>query len=121
VLDAVQQSRLANPVFLAGDIHAFFTTDIKLDLDTPTVATEFVGTSISSEGPSYERFARALPDNPQIHFFESRRRGYLMAELTAARLSMRMQAVSDARDPHATLSTLRSWVVEDGRLGATEA
>ena len=121
VLDAVAQSRLANPVFLGGDFHAFFTTDLKADFDDPksaTVATEFVGTSITSDGPPYDRIARLLPDNPHIRFFDSRQRGYLSADLTAGRLEMRMRTISDRRDPNATQSTLRSWVVEDGKVGA---
>ena len=83
VLDAIVQSRLANPVFLGGDFHAFFTTDLKADFDDPrsaTVATEFVGTSITSDGPTYDRIVRLLPDNPHVRFFDSRQRGYLSAD-----------------------------------------
>ena len=123
VLDAVAGSRLRNPVFIGGDSHAFFTTDLKADFAnsaSATVATEFIGTSITSNGPRYETFADALPENPHIRYFESRHRGYLSAELTPARLDMRMQVISDRRDPCPVLSTLRRWVVEDGRTGAEE-
>ena len=47
------------------------------------VATEFVGTSISSYGPPYDVVARLLPDNPHVHFFESRRRGYVCVDSNA--------------------------------------
>src|SRR4029453_641477 len=89
VLDAIVQSQLANPVFLGGDVHAFFTTDLKADFANPappTVATEFVGTSITSDGPPYERFVKLLPDNPHIRFVEGRHRGYLSADLMPTRL-----------------------------------
>ena len=48
-------------------------------------------------------------------------RGYLSVDLTAARMQVRMQAISDRRDPRPALSTLRSWVVENGRAGAVSA
>lgn len=123
MLDAVARSRLSNPVFLGGDSHAFFTTDLKADFADPgsaTIATEFVGTSVTSNGPRYEVFTKALPENPHIRFFDSRQRGYLSVDLTPARMAVRMQAISDRRDPYPTLSTLRSWVVENGKAGAVE-
>jgi alkaline phosphatase D len=49
ILDAISATRLSNPVFIGGDIHSFWTTDLKADFDNPssaTIATEFVGTSI---------------------------------------------------------------------------
>ena len=44
-----------------------------------------------------------------------------LADLTPAHMLVRMQVISDRRDPQATLSTLRSWVVEDGKTGALES
>ena len=52
---------------------------------------------------------------------ETRQRGYVSVELTAERLTAHLQTVSDVRDPRATLSTLRSFVVESGRPGALPA
>ena len=43
------------------------------------------------------------------------------ADLTAERLTAHLRTVSDVRDPRATLSTLRSFVVESGRPGAVPA
>ena len=34
-------------------------------------------------GPPYDMIAQALPDNPHVHFFESRRRGYVSVDLDA--------------------------------------
>lgn len=81
---------------------------LKLDFDdptSPTVATEFVGTSVSSHGPSYELFTTFLPDNPHVRLLESRLRG------TPRRLPTRFQAISNGRDPEATVSTLTTFVV----------
>ena len=110
-----------NPVVLSGDYHSFWTNDVKLDSSDPasaTVATEFVGTSITSGGPSYDGLMSAMPNNPQIRFFDSRKRGYMAIDITPGRMTTRYQAISDVRAPRAALSTLNTWVVEDGRPGA---
>ena len=84
------------------------------DPDSKLVAAEFVGTSITSNGPSYEAVQSILPANPQIRFYDSRPRGYLSLDLTPGRLEVRMQAISDRLDPRATVSTLKQFVVESG-------
>ena len=81
------------------------------------MATEFVGTSISSYGPPHDLIAQALPDNPHVHFFESRKRGYVSVDITRDRMLTKFQAISDAADPNAALSTLTAFVVENGRTG----
>ncbi len=124
MLNAVAESKVSNPVFLGGDIHSFWTTDLKADFDqqdSATVATEFVGTSITSDGPSYDLFVQTLPLNPHVKFFDSRQRGYVGVEVTPGRMETRFQAISDRRDPHATVSTLKRWVVETGKPGAVPA
>ena len=124
LLRHVEASRVSNPVVIGGDLHSFWVNDLKRDFDdprSPTVATEFVGTSVSSLGPSYSQFMGWMPDNPHVRFFESRQRGYVSVELTPERMTTRLRALSDVRDPRATVSTLRSFVVESGRPGAFPA
>ncbi len=124
LLNRIHDSKVSNPVIVGGDIHTFFANDLKLDFDdakSPTVATEFVGTSIASYGPPYDLIARALPDNPHVHFFESRRRGYVAVDLDRAQMQVRMRVVSDAHDPKAEIATLKTFAVESGRPGAVEA
>jgi alkaline phosphatase D len=124
LLQRIAQTRVSNPVVIGGDIHAFFANDLRVDFDdpnSPVVATEFVGTSISSVGPPYELIAAALPDNPHVHFFESRQRGYVSVDLDGKDMTTRMRAVSDVTDPKATVSTLKTFVVESGKPGAVAA
>jgi alkaline phosphatase D len=111
----------SNPVVLTGDYHSFWTNDVRIDSadpDSPVVATEFVGTSVTSSGPPNDVLNAMLPENPQVKFFDSRSRGYISADLDRRRLRTRYQAISDRRDPNATISTLKSWAVESGRPGA---
>jgi alkaline phosphatase D len=120
----IRDARVANPVVVGGDTHCFFANDLRLDFNDPdaaVVATEFVGTSISAAGPPYEMIAPALPDNPHVHFFESRRRGYVCVELEPAQMQVHMRVVSDATDPKADIATLRTFAVEGGRAGVVAA
>ena len=128
LLQHIHDSKISNPVVISGDIHSFFANDLKLDFDdasSPVVATEFVGSSISSYGPPYDPIAKVLPDNPDVHFFvhffDSRRRGYVVVDLTADAMQVQMRVVSDAHDPKAAISTFKTFAVEGGRPGVIAA
>lgn len=121
LIETLAKRRTPNPVVLGGDFHAFWVTDLKADFDdprAPTVATEFVGTSISALGPPYERFARLLPDNPHMRFFDSRQRGYLRVDVGQTAATCDLRVIADARDPASPVATLRSYRIDDGRPGA---
>jgi alkaline phosphatase D len=124
LLKRINDNRVPNVVVVGGDTHSFFANDLRLDFNdpaSPIVATEFVGTSISSVGPPYEPIAKALPDNPHVHFFESRRRGYVCVDLQHAHMRVRMRVVSDVTDPKADIETLQTFAVEGGRPGVVAA
>jgi alkaline phosphatase D len=124
MLDAISATQPANPVFFGGDIHSFWVTDLKADFGDPSsasVATEFVGTSVTSDAPPYDLMMGVLPENPHVRYFESRHRGYLAVDLFRERMETRLQVISDRRDPRATVSTLKRFVVESGKPGAIAA
>ena len=124
LIKRIHDTKVSNPVVASGDIHSFFANDLHLDPDdqkSPIVATEFVGTSIASYGPPFDMLTQTLPDNPHVHFFESRRRGYVVVDLKREQMQLRMRAVSDAHDPKADISTLKTYAVESGRTGVVEA
>jgi alkaline phosphatase D len=119
LLRHLHDSRVPNPVVLGGDIHSFWANDLDLrtDAGAVTVATEFVGTSVTSPGVPYGYFHDRIADNPHIRFFESRVRGYGSVELTRGRMTTKLRAISDVRDPNAGVTTLKTFVVEDGKPG----
>lgn len=124
LLQHVQDSKISNPVVITGDIHSFWANDLKKDFDdpaSPTVATEFIGSSITAHSPPYDLFMKYMPDNPHVRFFDSRPHGYVSVTVERERMSVRFQAVSDARDKNAGVSTLRSFVVENGKAGVVAA
>jgi alkaline phosphatase D len=120
LLGHIGARRIPNVVTLGGDVHAFYACDLKADFDDPasaTVATEFVGTSISSHGDDYAARVRDLPLNPHVRHYESRWRGYLRCEVTPQSWRSDFVAVDDATDPHSAARTLQTFHVEDGRAG----
>ncbi|MDB5429606.1 MAG: Phosphodiesterase/alkaline phosphatase [Caulobacter sp.] len=124
MLDALAQSKARNPVFLGGDIHSFWTTDLKADFNNPgsaTIATEFVGAAVTQDGPPANAFTSVMQDNPHVKFYNGVTNGYVSVDLTPRRMDTRLVAISDRRDKAATASTLKAYVVEDGRPGAVEA
>ena len=115
-----------NLVVLTGDIHASFVMDVTRDAlqpESPTIATEFIGTSISSGGDGFDRWGQltnyetAVP-NMKYH---SARRGYVRCELTADRWTTDYRTVPYVRTAGAPVQTAATWVVENGKPGAEKA
>jgi alkaline phosphatase D len=124
ILQFLQARRPSNPIVLGGDMHSFWVNDLKLNNRQPralVLASEFVGTSVSSSGPLYEQYRAYLPDNPHVRFFESRWRGYLRCVADHKRWRTDLRVVDTVERPGAPVRTLASFVVEDGRPGAQRA
>jgi alkaline phosphatase D len=114
--------QVRNPVILGGDVHCFYATDIPAGGpggpgDGRVVATEFVGSSISSRGWSREQLGRYLPQNPHIRFAEPERRGYAVMDVTATQADVRFRAIQDVMDPASGIETLAKFAVLDGAPG----
>jgi len=124
LMDFLVARRPANPVVLTGDWHSSWVNDLTRDPFDPAsqlLGTEFVGTSISSECSWADDVAAAVPANPQVHFFDGARRGYVRCRVTPQRWRSDYRVVASAADTTAPATTLTSWVVEDGRPGAQPA
>ena len=126
LLDFVARTRTRNPMVLTGDMHSSWVADLKLDFDDPdssTVATELVGTSISSVSPTPFNLAvkAALPGNPHIRFFDGDFRGYARCTVEPGSWRVEHRAVASAFAPRAPMFTLASFDIEDGIPGAERA
>ncbi len=124
LLDYFGSRKPANPVVLSGDVHSFWVSDLKPDFDaasSPVVASEFVGTSISSQPPPVERIDTAKAEGPHFHFAGGAQRGYLRVEVTPQRLTADLRGLADVTDPETTCDTAATFVVEDGRPGPQRA
>jgi alkaline phosphatase D len=122
-LTGLLESKIANPVVITGDIHSNWVGDLKLeygDLRSPVIATELIGTSISSggDGSDSNAFVEAtLPENPQIKFYNSQR-GYVRCEITRNSLTADYRVVAKVSVPESPISTRASFIVEAGTPGA---
>ena len=123
IVSSLENSRVRNPVVLTGDIHSNWVCDLKVDYrkeGSPTVATELIGTSISSGGDGSDTAANVtatLAENPQVKFYNSQR-GYVRCEVTSKSLTTDYRVVEKVSVPESTISTRASFIVENGKPGA---
>jgi alkaline phosphatase D len=118
--------RIANTVVLTGDIHSNWVNDLRVDdrkPETPVIATEFVGTSITSGGNGTDRSPNQdalLAENPGVRF-HNRQRGYVRCTLSPSTWRSDYVVVEDVTKPGGKVSTRASFVVEAGHPGAKTA
>lgn len=121
LLRTLAATQASNPVVFSGDIHAWFANDLRADPGTPVVAAELVTTSISSIGQAYDAIVAQLPHNPQVRYFESRKRGYTRCRVSGSALQADLVAVDDVRDPDSACRVIRRIEIEAGRPGIAAA
>jgi len=124
LLDALASQAPANPVVIGGDVHAFWVTDLRPDFDdagSPVVATEIVGTSITSQFARPEVVDAWRADNPHVRFADATRRGYVRVEVTPRQWRADLRAMRTVTQPRAECDTLATFVIADGRPGAVRA
>ena len=122
--DAWAAAKTRNPVVVTGDWHSTFVNDVKRDFDDPdsaVIATEFVGTSISSNGDGEvygPYYGPMIPFNPHIKFFDGDRRGYVRCRLDKRQMQTDLRMVETVSRSDAPDYTYASFIVEDTRPGA---
>jgi alkaline phosphatase D len=81
----------------------------------PVLATEFCGTSVTSNSRPQARTAQYVEMNPHIKFGRSDKRGYMLMDVTPAGLTTLCMGLDDVRDRHSAVATLGRFSVEPGR------
>ncbi len=132
ILAAAAADRDMNLVVLTGDAHSAWVQDLEADWERPgnPVATEFVGTSLTSAfapdlWPATEKAARL--SSPWTHYLDGRRRGYALCTVTRETWRTDFRMVDSSPDqgrvesPDAGVETAASFVVERGEAGAKRA
>ena len=120
LLDAVAASPVKDTLVLGGDVHSFWAADLKQDFARPqsaTVATEFVGGSITSQGPAPDRVHGYLAKNPHIRAASTGVFGFGLVTLDAKKADVSFRTLADVRDPKSTIGIHERFVVEAGRPG----
>jgi alkaline phosphatase D len=123
LLRLFEAQSVSNPVILTGDVHNNFVNDLTLEPDSSAVATELVGTSISSGGDGSDRPDNAddlLAENPFVKFYNNQR-GYVACEVTPTTMQAHYRVVEYVSTPGAPKQTRATFVIENGRPGAQRA
>ncbi len=121
LLDAVRSAGPRNTVFLGGDIHQNYVSRVLADFSNPqsaVIASEFCGTSIASASSVPQSRAQEIADqNPHILLARSDKRGYAVADVTPTRWTTTLRVLDDVARADSGISTLASFVVDDGVPG----
>jgi phosphodiesterase/alkaline phosphatase D-like protein len=130
LLEYLRANGIGDVSFLTGDIHTFFAGDVGTNGRGPdSVATEFVGGSVTSLGiPETVQSTTGAPLtpeqtailttqlpvlNPHLKYTQQTARGYGVAEVTRDQMLVRFRGV-DALNPNATSRTLATFRVASG-------
>jgi alkaline phosphatase D len=122
-LQHIGSREIANTVILTGDIHSAWVNDLKMDfedVDSATVATEFVCTSITADNPLVPLLQQALLINPHIKYVDGLH-GYTLNTVTPDDWTAEFRTVPNVTDETAAVTTRTTWVVTAGQAGAEEA
>jgi alkaline phosphatase D len=122
LIDWMVAKHTPNPIVITGDSHNNWVRNVPPDhvnLDAPPVATEFMGTSISTGGdPGADAFTRVPgAENPHI-LMRNNNRGYVRCTLTPSQWTSEFRVVGTVREPVSPCSSLATFAVENGRAGA---
>ena len=121
IIDWMVARRTRNPIVLTGDSHRNWQRNVPPDIhdfSAPPVATEFMGTSISSGGdpPNPTTTFGGDPNNPHIQLINDNR-GYVLCTVEPQRWTSDYRIVPTVLARDVPASTLTRFVVEDGRPG----
>lgn len=109
LLDNLQAQPNLHPIILSGDVHLNVVANIE------NTATEFCGTSLTSQtGWHPEREPTFYPNNPSINYFNSKRRGYALAEVTPKLWTTTLMGVEDVRSESSATTPIAKFAVERG-------
>lgn len=128
ILGFVRDHAVPNVIVLTGDIHSSWAADLRANFDaagSPVVATELVGTSITSDfAPELIPAIQAAlqhPTNSHVRFFDGLLRGYVRCEVDEDRWRADFRAVSTVLAPTSPIATLASFEVRNGEPGVRPA
>ncbi|TDC73889.1 alkaline phosphatase D family protein [Streptomyces hainanensis] len=126
LLGGIADRGIQNVVSLAGDLHRSVVSDLALDFHDPdsrVVATEFVGTSISSgeDGQDLDAGGQVLLDeNPHMRFGNFQR-GYVSCEITPDLWRSDFRVCDRVTVPDGTVGSRAVLAVENGVAAVQQA
>jgi alkaline phosphatase D len=121
LLKGIEATGKTNTVVVTGDIHLAAVADLVLkDGDAKkVVATEFIGTSISSGALLPEGIESAVASFPDLRYLNVRKRGWCLNEVTPSEWTATFRIVDDATKSEGTVTTDAVFTVTPDKPGAT--
>ena len=123
LLRTISQRAPNRTVVLTGDIHTSWVNELRTDFrrpETPSIAAEFVGTSISSGGDGSDTSVLSNPvtrsENPHVQW-QQNRRGYISCAVDANSWTAEYRSLAFVSRPGAPLDTPTRWRLTRGRSG----
>jgi alkaline phosphatase D len=117
-------ARKGNVISLGGDVHATYLSDLKTDFDkadSAVVASEIVGTSISSPSWPQAVTERVMSHNPHMRFGKSDQRGYTLVRVGPHLTEVALRVIDNARITQPQLETAGSFVIDRKQPGIQRA
>lgn len=124
LLRALHQARVGNVLVLGGDAHRYVAANLRLrpnDERSPVVASEFIGSSLTSYGLNEAICSLVRWVNPDIVHMRGSERGYAWLDLSPKEARCELRATGHPVRPDSRFHTQASFVVEAGRAGPQPA
>lgn len=127
LFNALRSAKASNPLILSGDVHTFYTTDLRRDFNrpvsrhNPVIATEFCGTSVTSSSRAQARTLQYVEMNPHVKYGRSDRRGFMLLDVRPTHTVTTFVGLDDVRNAATGAKVLASFHVADGAPGAIRA
>lgn len=125
LIDAIASKPDIDPILLGGDTHCYWVTEVKPDYDdpaSPSVASEFVTTAVTSHHSNHDAFALQAANFDHIKHFDARERGYGLINLTHAQAEVHLRTVGEVKQPDGYAPRdQKRFIVERGARRPVEA
>lgn len=120
VIRALVRRRVKNPLIVGGDVHCTYAANVHERPEcpeSPVIATEFTGTSLTSAGFPQATVDALVSANAHIRFGNSNHHGYLLFDVGRHEAVVRLRAVTSVKEQASDVSTRMALAVEAGRPG----
>jgi alkaline phosphatase D len=124
LMQAIAQPRVPDVVCLGGDVHRHVAANLRLDpadLGSPIIASEIVGSSISSRGLSELLNNWLKNGNPDMLHARSDERGYVLLDISATQVQIEYRATPHPVRPDSRFHTQARYVIDRGVPGPRKA
>ena len=125
LLQTLQSAQPRNTVVLGGDIHQNYVCRVEVPdaagQRPHTLATEFCGTSITSNsGTTQDKVDAIVRHNPHIAFARCEERGYGLCDITPQQWTTHLRAIDNPLLATSGVHTQASFVVQDQVAGPVQ-